>query len=368
MSTLVYGLHDLETIKDERVEQVGISEWNDRITEWNAEHNRVFNAIMGTFTQRDPSWNTTPIMKYYTPAASKMQPVDEHGVAKPMREKGSYQIGLPMWRREASIGLSYEAMKKITIAEMSRQLQMVERADLHTHIELFLFSLFYEENWTFVSTEDNLPDIPVKALANGDAITYTVRGNDTAPQTADHYVASASDIATSDPFPNIKDTLTKYAGTSANDRIVSFVGGTTNINQIKALDGFYRTDRTQFTDWGDNVSLVDPSADTFIGMGDEVLGEHEEGVLVVRWRKLPANYILSFNLDAEAPIGIREDSTPSLQGLFPIDAIENSGNTILNRFRRKIGFAPVNRTAAMVNYVGVSGTYAEPTAYASIPA
>jgi hypothetical protein len=197
-------------------------------------------------------------------------------------------------------------------------------------------------------------------------MTYTVRGED-APQTADHYAAQAGDIATTDPFPTIADTLRKYASTSPNGRIVSFVGGSTNVSQIKALDGFYRVDRTQFTSWGDNVSLVDPAADTFIGMGDEVLGEHEDGILVVRWRTLPDDYIVSINLDAPAPIGIREDTEPSLRGLFQIEATENSGNTLLRRFRRKIGFAPVNRTSAMVTRVG-NGTYAEPTGYDAIPA
>jgi hypothetical protein len=226
--------------------------------------------------------------------------------------------------------------------------------------------LLYPDNWTFASTEENFPAIPVKALANGDTITYTVRG-ETAPETADHYVAQAGDIATTDPFPNIAETLRKYSSTSPNGRIIAFVGGATNVSQIKALDGFYRVDRTGFVSWGDNVSLVDPSADTFIGMGDEVLGEHEDGVLVIRWRRLPDDYIIAFNLDAPPPVGIREDSVESLRGLFRIDAVENSGNTLLSRFRRKIGFAPVNRTSAMVVRVG-NGTYAAPTGYTTIPA
>jgi hypothetical protein len=366
MSTLVYGLHDLETLKDERVETIGISEWDDRITEWNAEVNRNFNTIMSLVTTRDEKWNAMPIAKHYTPSVARMQPVDEHGVAKPHRETGSFQVGLPMWRREQAIGFSYEALKKVTIGEYSRQLAMVDRADMDTHIDLLLFSLFYDTNWDFISTEENFPDVPVKALANGDTITYTVRG-ESAPQTADHYQAQAGDIATTDPFPNIAETLRQYTSTSPNGRIIAFVGGSTNVSQIKALDGFYRVDRTGFISWGDNVSLVDPSADMFIGMGDEVLGEHEDGVLIIRWRRLPDDYILAFNLDAPAPIGIREDTEPTLRGLFRIDATENSGNTLLSRFRRKIGFAPVNRTSAMVVRVG-NGTYAPPTGFTAIPA
>lgn len=363
---LVYGLHDLESIKDERIEEIGISEINDRIGEWNAELNRVDAAIFGQFTQSDEKWNTMPISKYNLPAASKMQPVDEHGVAKPTRETGSYQIGLPMWRREAAFGFSYEALRRVTVEELSRQLDMVQRSDIQSSIQLFLFSLFYGAAWTQVSTEDNVPDIPVLPLADGDTVTYAVRG-ETDPQTADHILAQAGDIATTDPFPTIKETLSAYSSSSPNARIVAFVGGSTNVAQIKALDGFFRVDRTNFTSWGDNVSLVEQSADTFIGMGDEVLGEHEEGVLVVRWKTIPDNYIVAFNLDAPAAVGVREDVTPSLRGLFRIDAVENSGNTLLSRFRRKRGFGVVNRTGALVMRVG-NGTYAAPSGYTVIPA
>lgn len=363
---LVYGLHDLETLKEERIEEIGISEINDRIIEWNNELNRVYNAIFGQFTQRDERWNVSPISKYNLPAASEMQPVDEHGVAVPARETGSYQIGLPMWRRERSFGFSYEALRKVTVAELSREMASVERADITSSIRLFLFSLFYGAAWTQVSTENALPDIPVLPLADGDTVTYAVRGELT-PQTADHILAQAGDIATTDPFPTIKETLSQYSSSSPNARIVAFVGGSTNVSQIKALDGFFRVDRTAHTSWGANVSLVDMSADTFIGMGDEVLGEHEEGVLVVRWKTIPDNYIVAFNLDAPPAVGIREDEVQSLRGLFRIDAVENSGNTLLSRFRRKIGFGVVNRTGALVLRVG-NGTYAAPTGYTAIPA
>lgn len=363
---LAYGFHDLEHLAEERVQEIGISETNERITLWNAEVNRVFDAIFGVFTTRNEEWNTKPIIKYYQPSTSRAQFVDEHGVAQPRIEKGSYQIGLPLLRYEDAFAQSYEAMKKMKLGELSRELDRIERADMSASIFLFLFACFYDENWTFVSTEANLPNIPVKALANGDADEYIIRGTD-APATASHYLGQADAIDDDhDPFPTIKDGLTQYAGSGPNDRIVSFVGDTTNAAAIKALSGFHRVDRTKFTSWGDNVSLVDQSADTFIGMGDEVLGEHEEGVLVVRWRSLPDNYLLNFNLDAPAPIGIREDEVTDLRGLFNIDAVENSGNMLLRRFRRKIGFAPVNRTGASVMEIG-DASYDPPTQYENIP-
>lgn len=363
---LVYGLHDLEGLKAQRVQQIGIVEMNDRLMTWQAEVNRVYDALMSTFTVRNESWNTTPITRIKSAAVGKAQFGDEFLVAKPQKRTGYFEQGLPLFRYEAAVGFTFEGLQKITVEEYSEELMRIEQVDMNTSMFLFWFSVFYNTNWTHVSTEDNIPDVPVKAGANNDGDLYIVRGEDD-PIAANHYTAQAAAISDSaDPFPNIKETLTKYAGASANDRIVSYVGDATNVTNIKDLSAFHRVDRTSFTTFGDNVSLVDPSADTFIGMGDEVLGEHEEGVLVVRKRDLPANYIASFNLDAAPPIGIREDSVEGLRGLFNIDAIENTGNTLLRRYRRKIGFAPVNRTGFMVTRIG-DASYAAPAPYDVIP-
>lgn len=363
---LVYGFTDLESQKAARIQAIGTESVNTRIATWTAEVNRVYDAIMSTFTVRNEAWNTMPITRIQQPSAGYAQFVDEHGVAKPREESGYFEQGLPLMRYEDALGFSYEALQKTTVEEFSRQLSSIQRNDMRTSMLLFWFAIFYNTNWTFVSKEAALPDIPVKAGANNDTDRYIVRG-ESSPQAANHYTGQLAAISDSaDPFPAIKDLLTKYAGTSSNDRIVTFVGDSTNVTAIKSLSGFHRIDRTKNTVFGNSVSLVDISADTFIGMGDEVLGEHEEGVLVVRKRDLPANYLASFNLDAPAPIGIREDEIPSLRGLFNIDAVENSGNTLLRRFRRKIGFAPVNRTGFAVHQIG-SASYTAPAAYTSIP-
>lgn len=363
---LVYGFTDLETQATMRIAQLGVTETNERIAEWNRATNEAFNALMGAFTTRNEVWNTSPITRYQLPSHGLAQFVDEFAVAKPRIEKGYTEIGLPLMRYEDAIGMSYEAQKRATVAELSRQLERVGRTDMATSMHMLLFAAFYNSNWTQISAEENLPNIPVKALANNDADTYFVRGLDT-PQTANHYTAQANAIADADdPFPVFYETLTKYLGTSATDRIVCFVGDSTNVANIQALTAFNPVSRTHYTRWGDEVSLVDPNADTFIGLGDEVLGEHESGVLVVRWRRLPTNYLLVVNIDADGKFGIREDQVAELRGLFNIDSIENSGNMLLQRFRRKIGFAAVNRTCALVHQVGAA-SYTTPSPFTVIP-
>lgn len=351
-SDIVYGFQDLASLKTTRIQEIGIQETMMRVQQWNAEINRVFDAIFSTFTVRDERWNINPIMKYHIPSAVRAQYVDEYGVAKPQIEEGYTTVGLPLWRYELANGLSFEALAKITVEEYNRRLLRIERGDRQEAIRQFLWAIFNNANYTFASTEDALPDIPVKAGANGDSEKYVLRSQ-AAPATAQHYLGQAAAIDdTNDPFPALKTLLTSYVGTSVNDRIVTFVGDATTAASITALPGFHRIDRTKFTKWGDNVSLTDMAADTYIGMGEEVLGEHEEGIIVVRWQSIPANYLVSINLDAPEPIGIREDASPSLRGLFNISAVEESGNLLLSRFRRKIGFAPVNRTGFAVTLIG----------------
>lgn len=359
-SALTYGFTDLASEKATRIEQIGIMETFERVQQWNTEINRVYDEIFNTFCVRDERWNINPIMKYQLPSAVRAQYVDEFGVASPGIEEGSTTVGLPLWRYELAHGLSYEGLQKITVEEFSRKLARIERGDRQEGIRQFLWALFNNSDYTFVSREEALPDIPVKCLANTDGELYMLR-SDAPPAEAEHYTAQAGAISdTADPFPGIKTLLTKYVGTSVNDRIVTFVGDSTNATAINELSGFHRVDRTKFTKWGENVSLVDMSADTYIGMGEEVLGEHEEGIIVVRWQSLPANYLVSINLDAPPPVGIREDIAQSLRGLFNINATEQQGNLLLSRYRRKIGMAPVNRTAASVRRIG-NASYAVPT-------
>ena len=363
---LVYGLHDLETQASEKIQSIGMTELRERLDMWNGEVSRVYNAIFGMFTRRDPQWNVNPQTRVRLANRAKAQFVDENGVAKPQYQKGYVDQGFPLWRYELAMGFTFEAMQKATVQEYSDELMRIMNGDMAASMDLFWFTVFYGTNWTYASTEDEFPDISVKAFANSDTETYIVRGQND-PQTATHYKAQAAAISdAADPFPADKDTMTSYAGTTANDRIVCFVGDATNVENIRNLSGFFPIDRSQNITWSANVSLTDPGADIFLGMGDTVLGEHEDGITIVRKRDLPANYLVYFNLDAPEPIGIREDSDPALQGLFNINAVENAGNTLLSRYRRKIGFAPVNRTGVLVRRIG-NASYAAPSPYDVIP-
>lgn len=363
---IAFGFEDRENLAAVKLADMTISETNELIEESMQQHDQEMRALMETFVDTSEEFNVRPIRRYHQHANDEMQPVDEFGVAAPARETGFYQIGLPLMRSETAIGITYEGRMKRTLEWLNRQVLRVQRSDRNWMRRLLLTALLYDSNWTFSPqdmNEDN-PDIPVKALANGDAIEYSVRGTDVL-QTADHYQAQANSIGDADdPFQGIYDDLTRY--TNAGRDVVCYVA-TDLVADIRGLSALIPKPHTRFTDWGNDTSLVNDASMTAIAMGDDVIGEHESGVLIVRWRSLPNGYMLAINTDADAPIGMREDEAQALRGLVSIDAVENSGNLFLNRFRRKAGFGALNRTAAIAYLVGAAD-YSAPSGYDAIPA
>jgi hypothetical protein len=361
-SDLIYGLHDLEEYRDYTLAEIGIVEINERIEQFQAAQNAALNLMTAVFAQSNQRWNESPINKYTMPVTMDMQPVDEDGVAKPVRGGASYQIGLPLYRREFAIGQTWEASKVATVAQLNEDLRNLRNADIYSTTMMMFRALFPATGFTFYSTEENMPEeIPVLPLANGDSQTYPLPNGQT--QTADHYTAQAAGVAdASDPFPTIYSRLAAYTPAGvARPRIVSFFNGDTLAAEIRALADFVPVSNARYIQPGmGDVELSDAIFND-IFFGDEVLGEHTSGVTVVRWRTLPVDYIFSVNLDRR-PLGRREDPSAALRGLFSTSSADRYGNELLTRFRRKQGFGVVDRLGAEILRVR-NGTYATPTGY-----
>jgi hypothetical protein len=129
-SDLIYGLHDLEEYRDYTLAEIGIVEINERIEQFQAAQNAALNLMTAVFAQSNQRWNESPINKYTLPVTMDMQPVDEDGVAKPVRGGASYQIGLPLYRREFAIGQTWEASKVATVAQLNDDLRNLRNADI----------------------------------------------------------------------------------------------------------------------------------------------------------------------------------------------------------------------------------------------
>jgi hypothetical protein len=355
-----YGFHTVRSLWDQRVTEVGIERVNELVQLSSGEHSRQLDALLSNVATADPTLNTSPIRRYTLPSSGELQPVDELGVADPRRSEGYYQQAWPLMRGEDAYARSYEAAQKLTVGELNNELLRVQRADANWNITRMLFALMHETTWT--QEDKEFGTLTVKPLANGDTDTYEVTGQ-SALQTDDHYLAQANAISDSDdPFPTIYDELDEHTVNSGP--YVCFVpsGLRTAIQGLAEFTPRYQTTTVEF---GDNEDLAGLGIDGFQLFGDRVLGEHNEGVIIVQWRRLPANYMVALNLGSPV-MRYRQESVASLQGLFQIEATTNSGNVLLNRFRRIRGYAPANRVGAVVMRIG-NASYASPSPYDAIP-
>lgn len=359
---VAYGFSQSRHLFKERVTTIGVNAVNNLILASNEEHDRQLRELLDALVTTDERINTSPSVRYYLPSGGTHQPVDEMGVADPTRETGYYQVGYPIFRGESAFGVSFEAVQKATLEEINREVLAVQRKDARWMIDRILFALFYNQAWTF--EDDEYDTLTVQPLANGDSVKYPIAGKKDL-ETDNHYQAQADAIADAhDPFPAIYDELDEHP--SSSGMYVSFVPSNL-VSAIEGLGNFNPRYQSRFTRRGADVTEVMESADAMVSFGDKVLGEHDAGVLVVRWRSMPSNYILTVDVGTDSVLRMREDSAETLRGLININAVENSGNTLLRRFRRKAGFGAANRVGAVVTRIG-DGSYAPPTGYDTVPA
>ena len=96
-------------------------------------------------------------------------------------------------------------------------------------------------------------------------------------------------------------------------------------------------------------------------LGEKLIGKHDGGVWIAKWRQVPANYIL-FHSELGGPfVGMRQEDVASLQGLRAEFYVQN-GIINVNQLVRAAGFAARNRIAAGAMLIG-AGAYAIPTGY-----
>ena len=88
------------------------------------------------------------------------------------------------------------------------------------------------------------------------------------------------------------------------------------------------------------------------------------GVWVVEWRWIPANYMVAIDLDQPAPLKMRVDlaATGLPRGLNMV--AQNDKYPLMGaEFRDRFGIGAGNRLNGVVMELGTGGTYTIPTAY-----
>lgn len=350
---VAYGFNRLKDVFDRRVTEIGASVVREAIEQSVEEHNRQMAALMDMFVMQTTDFK----IKYRTPPAARLQPMDEHGRAQKLRSSTSYEVAFPLQMAGGAVGATYRAKTKMTVAEMNDDVFAILSADVRWVRDHILAALFANTSWTFQDEEHGA--LTIKGLANGDTDTYQVRIGADDSTTDDHYLAQAAAIDDSnDPFQTIYDELDEHPE-NAMGEVVALVP--TNLkNDIEALSAFLpRPDMNVRRNMSADELVMPFNVET---PGD-FLGYHSDRVWIAEWKSLPSNYIVATTVGGSKPLGMREEPETELQGFHRAGEISNYPFTE-EQWVRIAGFGAWNRVGALVYQIG-SGSYSVPSGYTS---
>jgi hypothetical protein len=215
-----------------------------------------------------------------------------------------------------------------------------------------------------ISVLDNIwGTLQVQPLANGDSVVYPpVLGSDV-EATENHYIetgyvpTSISD--TNDPCKTVRDELEEHFGAPT--------GGSNIVMLTTPIIADYIEGLTSF----DPVvnRFIQPGVNTAVPVGlpagtpGRVRGV-ADGMWIVEWRSLPANYAIAIHADAPKPLVMREDPPDTgLAGGLNLVAEDDDFPFKQSYYSHRFGFGAGNRLNGVVLHFGTNGSYVVPTGY-----
>lgn len=349
---ILAGLLNQADLYDTRVTTAGVQVVQKSIDESVAEHNRQLNALLALFTTN----RTDPQTRYLAAGATRLQPLDENGRARPVKPSGYFTLGFPLQDAGIAWGRNYRTSIKMTVREVANIVSMMLDADSRWMRDHLLAALFYENGttpWTF--PDDTFGNVSVYGLANGDAQTFQILSGADSAATDDH-VKGVTSIAES-TFQDIHDELVEHP--ENGPEIIAFIP-TASRATVEALTNFYPVSDPNLSA---GVAVTQLTAALNATVPGEYIG-YVAGCKVVVWAGMPSNYILGVAAGGEKPIALRQEPEAALQGFNKV-ADRNDHPWYEQQYLRVAGFGAWNRVGAIV-YRTDSASYAIPTGY-SIP-
>lgn len=349
---VAYGFVNLADVFGRRVTEIGVDVVTSAIDQSLTEHNRQLDALINLFCTRTSNFKT----RYRTPSASRLQPLDEHGRARPIVTSGQYDVSWPIHMAGAAYGQTFLAREKMTVAEVNQDIIAMQSADIRWMRDHILAALFTNASWTF--TDDEHGSLTIQGLANNDTTKYLVQTGADQGATDTHYFAQASAIDNSNnPFDDLYDELLEHPENGG--KVISLIPSNLKAS-VEALSTFNPIADPNIRVGANSDVLV---GDLGVSVPGELFGYEDSKVWLVEWRSLPDNYIVTVTTEGERPLAIREEAIPSLVGFRRV-ANRDDHPYYESQFIRRAGFGAWNRVGAAVTRVG-NGSYAIPTGYES---
>lgn len=351
---VAYGFTTLKDMFAERVAVAGVDVVNTAIQQSVDEHNRQIAALMSLFVTPV----TNPQMRYKTPTALRLQPLDESGRARPIRVAGHYDVAFPLQAGGVAWGGTDVTIAKMTVEEANRYTLALLSADARWVRDHILAALFANASWTYTDDDDDVGSLTIKGPANGDTDVYLLLSGADSGATDTHFLAQAAAIAdATNPYPTIYSELKEHP---ENGGEVLALVASNQVATTKALSEYHPA--------ADPNLRPGMASDVLVGsLGvqhpGELFGYTDSKVWLSEWRSMPDNYIVAVTTEGDAPLGMREDPEPELRGFKKV-AERNDHPFVESQWRRRAGFGARNRVGVVVQRIG-NAAYAVPTNYSS---
>lgn len=355
----IYGALGLQDNDRSFVNTIGQAVTYEVAQAYLAMHGAELDKAYSVFVQ-----GTTPIFKerYKLPGGGRLQRLGNRSRAGASRATGAWDVAYPL----ESFGSAFEwdrvAIAYLTVMQFNNELETIRIQDINmTRFEV-LRALLNNTSRNFVDPIENVGTITIKPLANNDTDTYPPLLGQETEAVEDHYLVagytSASISDTNNPFPTIRAELEEHFGTPTGyGNICAFIN-TAQVDKVEAL--------ADFREVTDIVVRPGNDTDTVSGLPNvpgRVIGRCN-GVWVVEWRWIPADYLLAIDLDNPAPlkqrVDIPEANLPSALTLVATDMTYPLTN---RNYERRFGVGVANRLNGVVMQFKASGSYDIPAAY-----
>lgn len=346
---LLNGFTNLKDVVNERVIGDLIPVVTKSIDQAIAEHNKVTEDMMRLFVTNTSDYK----VRYKSPAAAKLQPLDEHGRARKVKAAGYYDLGFPIRDAGIALGDTRIALVKKTVKQVHDQIAMLLDADKRWLRDQILAVLFDNAGYTFADPEHG--DVAVKGLANNDSTIYLVRAGAENGETAQHYRNVTAMDDANQSFHTIFRDLTKRPENAGNGQVISFIPGNIETN-VMGLANFVEATDPDITLGSGSSKLTGTLGASVPG---QVIGKVDRN-WIVTWDSLPDNYIISVITSGDRAVALRQHPEAELQGFNRV-ATRNDDPYYESQYVRHAGFGAWNRVGAIVTEV--AGAYAVPTGF-----
>jgi len=299
--------------------------------------------------------------RYKLPGGGRMQERGRQASNAAVRNYGGWDVAFPLKDFEEPVAENDVDVAYMTVRDVQLALDTIQIRNINTWRYEMLKLMFNSAGYTFADKYKG--SLSVVPLANGDAVTYPPVIGSESEATENHYLesgyASSAISDTNNPFPVVRNELEEHTGTPTGfGNVASFI----NTAQVAKVE-----DLTDF----------DPVEDVNVRSGDQrdvpinlpmvpgrIIGRCN-GVWVVEWRWIPADYQLSLDLDAPQPIKVRRD--PAATGLQR--GLHLAGDSKIHplysrHYRNRFGMGVGNRLNGVALEFGTGGTYTVPAAFA----